>query len=214
MLLEELHIVLLLRLDRLAPRGAICLVVVDELVQDVPNPLRRHHDGQCLTLFQVADDEVQQHAVILPRSPPVIEAHLQPRVNVAVVQLLVQDDEQRLVRDLILHRLRRRPLLVLVVVDGQLIECVLVKLVDLGDRPLLQGLEQHAQEMVDRVRDGLLARRRALILARVALGFALAVRLLSEGLCDRRSHRSACRGELRARRGRRKVARLSSRMSA
>mmetsp|Transcript_62257 Transcript_62257/g.173946 ORF Transcript_62257/g.173946 Transcript_62257/m.173946 type:complete len:287 (+) Transcript_62257:808-1668(+) len=187
---EEGDVVLLLRLDCLPPHHAEGLVVVHELVRHVPEPLRRQQHGQ-LAGLQVADDEVQQLAVVLPGAPAVLQADGEPRVDVPVVELLVKYQEQGLAGDLLLHRVGVRPLLVRVVLVCQLVKSVLVELVELGDGALLQRLEQLAEEVVHGAGDRVPAHGLEGHLAGVAVALLLvgelARRLLAVGRHRRRA---------------------------
>mmetsp|Transcript_15065 Transcript_15065/g.45155 ORF Transcript_15065/g.45155 Transcript_15065/m.45155 type:complete len:557 (-) Transcript_15065:46-1716(-) len=181
--LDLLDLLVALGLHGLAPVHAVGLVVVDELVQDVPDPLRGEAHREVVPVLEVRDDQVEELAVVLPRALAVIIGHADAAgEHVAVVQLLVEDEEERVARDLVLDRLHGGPLGPLVVLVGQLVEGVLVQPVDGGDVPLLQGLQQRTQEVVHGIRDDLPARGRRVVAALAAVLATDIVLLRSLGL--------------------------------
>ena len=142
------------------------LELVDELVGHIPQPLvgQRERDGLVASEQQVEDGDVIQ-----PRLEALLERRLQLRVDVPVVQLLVQQQELLVTVNKRRDGLSRRPRGGLVVFVGELVEGVLIDRVHLVHLPLLHHLVEEDDKRANHVRhivrlDRVIPRRRRVIL--------------------------------------------------
>jgi len=109
------------------------LELVNELIQHVPQPLHRQLKTTIIVLINAnkfdLEEVIQQGAIVQPGVETVVEGGLHLAVDVAMVQFLVQRDDNFIVENA-LDVFERRPALFLVELLGQLVEGVFVQVVD------------------------------------------------------------------------------------